>query len=205
MIIAGAGGHARELLGILAELKQTDEVYLLDDVSPTAPDAIWERFPVIRSAAEAKDLLSKDPRFIIGVGKPALRQALCEKLMEWGGEPFSLISPFASVGNFNVHLEKGLNIMTYAVITQDVTIGMGTLIHIHATIHHDCTIGKFCELSPGCHLLGNVTLGDLVSVGSGAIILPGIIVGDKAIIGAGAVVTKNIPTETTVKGIPAKQ
>lgn len=42
------------------------------------------------------------------------------------------------------------------------------------------------------------------SIGSGATLLGGITVGENAIIGAGSVVTKDVPSDTTVAGNPAK-
>ena len=49
-----------------------------------------------------------------------------------------------------------------------------------------------------------VSIGADVWVGAGALILPGVTVGDGAIIGAGAVVTRDVPTEVTVVGNPAR-
>jgi len=204
MIIAGAGGHAREVMGVLLELKQTDNVYFFDDVSG-AHSTIWDQFPVIHSLEEASAIIRRDPRFIIGVGNPVSRRSICEKLERAGGKPFSLISPFARIGAYNVRLGDGLNIMTNAVITQDVSIGRGTLVHINSTIHHDCKIGEFCEISPGSHLLGRVIVGDFVAIGSGAVILPGVQIGKNAVIGAGAVVTKNVEAGSLLKGVPARK
>ena len=205
MIIAGAGGHARELLGILAESGHAKGVFLFDDVTINPPTAIWNDYPVIRTTDELQKQFLKDPRFIIGVGKPALRKSLYEKMINMGGEPFSVVSPYARIGSFNVHFGEGLNIMTHAVITQDIKIGTGTLVHVNVTVHHDCDVGDFCELSPGCHLLGNVRVGNLVSIGTGAVILSSITIGNHAVIGAGAVVTKNVEGGSIVKGIPARK
>jgi acetyltransferase-like isoleucine patch superfamily enzyme len=94
--------------------------------------------------------------------------------------------------------------MAGAVVTQNISIGVGTLVNANATIHHDCRIGDYCELSPGCHLLGNVRIGARTFVGAGAVILPNNVIGSDVIIGAGAVVTKDIPNGMTVKGVPAK-
>jgi sugar O-acyltransferase (sialic acid O-acetyltransferase NeuD family) len=204
MIIAGAGGHARELAGILAERNETSELFFFDDVSTDLVPPIWGRFPVVQRLDMAKKIIEKDPRFIIGVGKPAVRKALYQKFIDMGGEPYSVISPHAHVGEFNVMLGEGQNIMNGAVLTQDISIGKGCLIHIHVSVHHDCRIGDFCELSPGSRLLGKTTIGNLVSIGSNAVILPGISVGDHAIVGAGAVVTKNVAAGSTVKGVPAR-
>ena len=42
-------------------------------------------------------------------------------------------------------------------------------------------------------------------IGAGATILPGITVGENAVVAAGAVVSKDVPANTVVGGIPAKQ
>lgn len=42
------------------------------------------------------------------------------------------------------------------------------------------------------------------SIGSGATLLGGVTVGENAIVGAGSVVTKDVPSNTTVAGNPAK-
>ena len=42
------------------------------------------------------------------------------------------------------------------------------------------------------------------SIGSGAVLLCGITVGENAMIGAGSVVTKDVPSDTTVAGNPAR-
>lgn len=44
-----------------------------------------------------------------------------------------------------------------------------------------------------------------VSIGSSSTILCGITIGENAIIGAGSVVTKDVPPNTIVAGVPAKQ
>lgn len=204
MVIAGAGGHARELMGILGKLFPKNSHCFYDDLNTDGPASIWNKYPVIRLAEELKAIFDKDPRYIIGVGAPAARRMFWEKMNQLGGEPFSIIAPSASIGEHNVTLGRGLNVLDNAVITQDIRIGNGCLIHIHVTIHHDCSVGDFCEISPGAHLLGKTSIGNAVSIGSGAVILPGITVGDGAVIGAGSVVTRNIVEQARVKGAPAK-
>ena len=204
MIIAGAGGHAKEILGIFSECNHGTEIFFYDDVSIDIPDNLFDRFIVLRSEKQARAVLQNDPRFVLGVGNPFARQKLANKFIAWGGQLTSIISPFARIGNHRVMLGDGINVMTGAVITQDIAIGTGSLVHVQSSIHHDSIIGEFCELLPGCHILGNVIVGDHVSIGSGAIVLPKIKIGNNVVIGAGAVVTKNIPDGSKVKGVPAR-
>lgn len=204
MLIVGAGGHAKELLGIFAENNITEEIYLFDDYSNGGESKLFNKFTILKTELEVKQLFATDNRFVIGVGSPLIRQQLERKMETLGGDVDSIISSKASIGQFNVALGKGLNILTGAVITQNVIIGHGSLIHINATIHHDCVIGNYCEISPSCNILGNVKMGDFCSIGAGAVILPNVQLGNKVTIGAGAVVTRNVQDNQTLKGVPAK-
>ncbi len=204
MIVAGAGGHAKEIAGIFNDLNQIERVFFFDDKTLNGDEFIFNRFEIIKTDERVKAEFQNDARFVLGVGNPNVRRALAEKLSALGGILTSVISPFSRIGSFSVTLGEGLNIMTGAVITQQVIIGKGCLINCNAIIHHDCRIGDFCELSPGCILLGKVTVGDFSIIGAGAVVLPGVKIGNNAIIGAGAVVTKNVEENATVVGVPAR-
>jgi sugar O-acyltransferase (sialic acid O-acetyltransferase NeuD family) len=204
MIVIGAGGHAKEVAGVLKESVQLKNLFFYDDVTENILPLVWNEFKVLRNAEEASRELKIDPRFVLGIGSPKLRHQLTVKFESLGGILTSSISPYARIGTHGVILGTGLNIMTNAVITEDIAIGKGTLIHIQSSLHHDSTVGEFCELLPGCHVLGKVSIGNFTSIGSGAVILPKIKIGNNVVVGAGAVVTKNLPDGVTVKGIPAK-
>ena len=204
MLIAGAGGHAVETLGMLEQIGYKGRIVFYDDVTPCPPSLVLDSFDLLNNIGVASEWFKKDQAFCLGVGSPKGRRALTDKLIHAGGVLTSVISPYAQIGNHEVSLGQGVTIMTGAIITERINIGMGTLVHVQCNIHHDSVIGEFCELSPGCSILGRVTLGSYVSVGAGAIILPRITIGDGAVIGAGAVVTHNVPPRAAVAGVPAR-
>lgn len=201
MIIAGAGGHAREILDLLEE-KAGEDIFLFDDLSISLPNNI-NGYMIICSLEEAKKKLQSDPRFIIGTGNPAVRQKMYDLFTKWGGQPFTFIAGTAMVSEQQTDVGEGSNIMHAAFVSNNVQIGKGSLINTRAHLHHDVTTGEFCEIGPAALLLGKVKLGNAVFIGAGAIVLPGITVNDGAVIGAGAVVTKDISAGLTVKGNPA--
>ncbi|QCR23489.1 acetyltransferase [Pontibacter sp. SGAir0037] len=204
MIIIGAKGHAKDILSVLSINKKLDHLYFYDDVSPDSPQLLYGVYPILRSANEAKKVLEDNADFVLGIGNPKLRCNLANKFKDLGGTLRSVIAPTSSIGNHEVKLGAGINIMTGVIITNSVIIGEGALINAGVQIHHDVSVGRYTELSPGVILTGGVSVGEFTIIGTGAKVLPNIKIGDHVVVGAGAIVTKDIPSFSQVVGIPAR-
>jgi sugar O-acyltransferase (sialic acid O-acetyltransferase NeuD family) len=201
MIIAGAGGHAREILDFLVQ-KTGEGIFFFDNKSASLPDHI-NGYPIISSSEEAKMELQSDPRFIIGTGNPAVRQKFYDLFVSWGGQPFSFIAGTAQVSEQETVIGEAANIMHDVFISNHVHVGKGSLVNTRAHLHHNVVTGDFCEIGPAALLLGKARIGFGVFIGAGAIVLPGVIIGNNSIVGAGAIVTRHVPDNKTVKGNPA--
>jgi sugar O-acyltransferase (sialic acid O-acetyltransferase NeuD family) len=202
MVIAGAGGHAEEIVTELYWRGYKGPLYFFDN-TPGAKATLFD-LPVLHNEAAVRKALVTDNNFVIAVGKPAIRELMYNQFISWGASPYSLLSAHAIIGQYNILLGEGLNIMAGALITASVKIGTGTLVNSQASVHHNCVVGNFCELSPGCKILGKVTIGNNTTIGSNAVLLAGITIGCNVVIGAGSVVTKNVPDGAVVKGVPGR-
>jgi serine O-acetyltransferase len=75
-------------------------------------------------------------------------------------------------------------------------------------INENARIGNNCRIHSAVNIGGGVdgapVIGDNVYIGPGAKIFGNIKIGDGVVIGANAVVNKNIPSNVTIAGVPAK-
>lgn len=81
--------------------------------------------------------------------------------------------------------------------------GLGVVIHDKSTIGKNSVIYQHVTIG-GREGRGHPTIGENVYIGAGACVLGGVKVGDNVMIAANAVVIEDIPSNTTVVGVPAK-
>lgn len=204
MLVIGARGFAKEVLEVLYQLDWLEDLLFFDDINRDAPDKLYDRFAVLKDTSRAEEHFKEiDRRFVLGVGGPHTRHKLAMRFEGLGGVLTTVVSPRSNIGHFGTTIGTGAVVMTGAIITNDVTIGRGVLINKNCMIGHDSIIGDFSELSPGAYM-GRATVGKFSFLGMGSVILPGMQIGDNAVVGAGAVVTRDVPSDMTVVGVPAR-
>jgi sugar O-acyltransferase (sialic acid O-acetyltransferase NeuD family) len=206
IVLWGSGSQAKVLLPILKEEGFTLTA-LIDgkrDIAPIVPGC-----PVFQSAEEMMRAslfgAGEEVYFSIAIGgsKGRDRMEIHENLSAQGFHPVTLVHPRAWVAE-TARLGAGVQVMAMAAVSEEAQIGRHCIINTSASVDHECVIGDGCHVMPNATLAGCVHVGDFCTIGSGATILPRIRIGAGAFVGAGAVVTKDVPSDQTVEGVPAK-
>lgn len=114
----------------------------------------------------------------------------------------------------NTKIGDGTRVGSFCDIGKDVFIGKNCNIQTHVTISNGCRIGKNVFIAPNSSILNDKfpisklltppTIKDNAIIGGCSVILPNTTIGSYSVVAAGSVVTKDVPSKTVVKGIPAK-
>lgn len=98
------------------------------------------------------------------------------------------------------------SVMTQSEIHLHTQIGGGLRLP-HPTgiiIHPDARIGPNCMIFHQVTIVSQVVLGGHVDLGAGAKVIGPLTIGDHVTVGANSVVTRDVPSDTTVAGVPAR-
>jgi len=143
----------------------------------------------------------------IGIGTPSVRLKLSQQLsqafpeIEWP----VIVHPTAIVDYDSAQLGEGVFIGARCVSTVNLVLQPFALCNFGTSIGHETRIGRGSVVNPGANLSGGVVIEDDVLIGTGAQVLQYLKVGSGATVGAGAVVIRNVPENTTVVGVPARE
>lgn len=199
LIILGTGGSAR----VMAMIAESLGMSVYGFVGHGEPGTDLGAAEIL---GDDSWLLSQDfsADLIIGVGYPQIRASIAAKYQdERYGFP-NLIHSTAVYEHYSRNRMGHGNILSLGcTLTCDITIGNYSLLNMQVAIGHDTKIGSCCVLNPNSSVSGNVTIGDRVLIGTGAQVLEKLTVGNDVTIGAGAVVIKDVPSGSTMVGIPA--
>lgn len=205
IILLGAGGHTKVLIDALR--LQSVEILGIVDVDPNKKGLELMGVPIIGSDEEVMKYPPQKIRLINGIGSvrvSSLRRQLFESFKCKGYQFENVIHPSAIIAN-EVILSEGVQIMAGVIIQAGCQIGVNTIINTGALVDHDCLIGRHVHIAPGVVLSGGVVVEESAHIGTGAVIIQGVRAGANSLVAAGAVVTRNVLSDVTVAGVPARE
>lgn len=198
LAIIGASGHGKVVADI-AEQLGWDDIVFFDDAWPSVKYLMnWQ---VVGNTESV--LMDEYDCFFVAIGNNKIRKHMVGLLQERGKELPSLIHPSAFISNY-AKVGLGVLIAENVVIKISSRVGDGVVVNSNSIVGHDCIISDYSHVTPNCAIAGNVFIGELTWVGNGSSIRQNINIGRNVMIGTGSVVVRDIPSDITVVGNPAK-
>lgn len=204
LVILGAGGFGREVLGLIRDIGAFDVVGFLDQ-DPSLLSATVDGCAVLGNDEALAELVRRSVNCAyVALAEPRARKRAFDACCRLGLDLPTLVHPNAYLSP-QARLGRGSVLYPGCVVMPGCVIGDGVLINAGVTIGHDATIADFCNLNPGVRLAGRVTLRGGVFVGMGACLRERITVAEYAVIGAGSVVLTDVSPHATCYGVPARE
>lgn len=193
LIILGAGGHAKVLLGLIDALGANISG-VCDPQLTSQGVRVWRGVPMLGDDSALDALDPSSVGLVNGVGQlvgSSARQRIFDIWRARGFEFPALIHPFSWVDP-SVRLEAGVQVMAGAMIQADTRIGTNSIVNSRVSIDHDCVVGRNVHIAPGATLCGGVRVADQAFVASGATVIQGLLIGEGAVVGAGTTLTRDL-------------
>lgn len=205
LIIYGCGSLGRVIEQIVFDINQEKKTWNLlgfidDDEGKHGTQVVG--YPVMGDIEILKQ--HDNPALVIGFAAPYQKMRAVGKVLAVGHEEFAtLVHPLAWISR-RVEIGPGSIIYPGVLIDVDVRIASHCIFNKLCTIGHDSIFEDFVSAAPGVNFGGNIHIGQGCEFGINSSTTQGISVGEWSIIGAGATVIREIPSNCTAIGTPAK-
>ena len=207
IVIVGCGGFGREVHDVIDAINSVKPTWNVVGYVDDAPSTENVRLVEARDSqviGSLDEILEGEPiHYTIGIGSPGARRAIDQRFQARGWDAATLIHPEATMGH-DVRVGEGSIICAGVRLTTNIELGRHTHLNLNVTVGHDCTLGDYLSVNPLVAISGWVTTGECVMFGTHSTILQNLNVGAESVVGAGSCVVKNVPSNVTVKGVPAK-
>jgi acetyltransferase EpsM len=203
LAVIGEGGHSKVVSDLIRSRKDHVIKAILDDKYEelTLHHGVYKG-PI--SSAHTLMVQMDQLRFVVAIGNNEVRKSIVSRLAMSPAQyapalihETAVVSPSAFVG-------RGSVVMAHSTIHADSYVGNHAIINTGAIVEHDNRIGDYVHIAPRATLTGAVMVREGALIGAGATVIPSQSIGEWAIIGAGATVIRDIPSEQTAVGTPAK-
>lgn len=206
LIIIGAGGMGRETAFIIERINERENKWNLlgfFDENEALIGKTVNGYPVYSQIEELESF--EEIFYVCAIGSSFTRRRVVERLIKkYKDLKFATLIDPSVILSDSVEIGEGSIIAEGAILTVNICLGKHSLINMGVTIGHDNHLSDFVTLYPGVHVSGNCVLNEGVEMGSGSVIIQGLSIGKQTIVGAGAVVVKDLPSNATAVGCPAK-
>lgn len=206
--IVGASGFGREVLWLINRINKVsnsdciETFFIVDGI---------DKGTLINNCKVAGDInylannIDEYVDVYIAIGNSKNRKLIVDKLKKNKYLCFpNLVDPSVMIDDTTSHLGVGNIICASSVITCNVKLGDFVIVNLDCTVGHDAIINDFVTLYPSVNVSGNVIVGTCSEIGTGTQVIQKLEIGSQTIIGAGSVVVKDIVSNCTAVGVPAK-
>lgn len=204
LCIVGAGGFAREVAWLVEEIneskKEWELIGFIDDNQANIGKEL-NSYKILGTTDYLNTNLSEEVYVVVAIGNGKTREKIINKLKN--KKYATLIHPNVKISNTNL-IKEGTIICSGNILTVNIEIGKHVIVNLDCTIGHDSVIEDYVTVLPSVNLSGNTITKKYSTIGTGTKVIQGITIEENVIVGAGTVVIRDIESDCTAVGNPAR-
>jgi sugar O-acyltransferase (sialic acid O-acetyltransferase NeuD family) len=207
LLIAGAGGLARETASAVAAINAVDPQWrltgFLDDDAALHGTTV-SGVPVLGPLSVVHD--RPDAAVVVCIANPrnpGVRGLVTGRLGLPADRYATIVHPSASVGA-GCSVGPGSVLLAQTVLTADAALGAHVAVMPQVVLTHDDVVGDFVTIASGVRVSGGVVIGEAAYLGTGALIRESLRIGARSIVGMGSVLLRDVPPGEVWAGNPAR-
>lgn len=201
--IIGTGGFAREVHQLAIDIQMKIDVWY-KEIYFVQLDKFFKNDSVDGvKVLKFSECDLNQMKFVIGIGDPVIKGKIVNNQLPFKVEFTSLISPTAFLAKDFVH-EEGLIVMPFSYLSCNVVFGKHVHINSLCSIGHDTKIGDFFTSASSVMIAGNNTISEFCYFGMNSSTRQSVKLSKNITIGLNSAVVKDLSTEGTYFGNPAK-
>jgi sugar O-acyltransferase (sialic acid O-acetyltransferase NeuD family) len=202
--IYGTNGMGRELreiaLLINSKTPRWDQLIFIDDTKEPGELKGCRMLPF---EAVKQEYTPDEIEIVIGMGEPAYKELVWERVKNAGYRLATIIHPDAEVVP-SAQLGEGVVVRKGSIVSSDSIVGNNVIIQSYVVVGHDVVVGDHCQISSFTDIAGHCKVGNRVFIGLGSCVKEETSIGDDAVVSMGAVVMKDVGDAYIVMGNPAR-
>lgn len=206
LYIIGSGGFGREVLWLIKRINNLDKIWdiqgFIDD-DKSLCGTIKNDYKVLGDCDYLGDL-DEDVYAVISIGSPKIKEKIVNKLSKFSNVHFATLIDPSVLYSDQIKIGEGSIICAGTIITVNTEIGKHVIINLDCTIGHDAIIEDYVTILPSVNLSGNTVTKKYATLGTGTKVIQGVTIGENVMIGAGTIVIKDVESNVTAVGNPAR-
>lgn len=204
IVIIGAGGFGREVAWLIEDINEKENEWNIlgfIDENKDIHNKMLDGYMILGGFEYLEN--KENIYYVCAIGNSKIREKVVEEKLNIY-KAATLIHPSVIMSKKNIDIGEGTIICAGSILTVDIKIGKHVIINLDCTVGHDDIIDDFVTVYPSVNISGNCKINKCVEIGTGSQIIQGKTIGDATIIGAGSVVVKDIISNCTAVGAPAR-
>ena len=196
IILIGAGGHGVSCVDVI----EKENKYKIYGFIDNKKKDLFNKYEIIGSDKDLVRIRKTVDNALITVGQIKnlfLREKIFKKLLKLKFNLPVFVSPLAYVSN-NASIGEGTIIMHKAIINTKAKIGKNCIINTGAIIEHNVIIEDNCHVSTGSIVNGGAVIKSNSFIGSGAVVKQNIKIGKASLVNASKFIDSNLKDNSKI-------